>query len=141
MESEFTKQHNNKKIPKTSEETVKDVLNEVLAAYSGATYFDQIVGYVGSLREWSVSKRRPPGKNAPQQAALAHLTYADGSPADWGLQYTLSGILSVYYEGERGQARRRLGFTGFAKPPSEHAQVSIPFEGMYLPKDRWEALG
>lgn len=81
------------------------------AAYSGKTgiTFDNLIGFIGSLNEWSIFKRRPDKKL--QQAEYVGFKHRDGE-SHLGLQFLLTGILSVYYD-ETRRNLRRPGFTAF----------------------------
>lgn len=72
--------------------------------------FDELIGYAGSLSEWSLFKRRPRGKNVTK-ANYISLVHAEDE-SHLGLQFILTGILSVFYDKTRRNIRRP-GFTAF----------------------------
>ncbi|AWH51626.1 hypothetical protein C1925_15245 [Stenotrophomonas sp. SAU14A_NAIMI4_5] len=73
--------------------------------------FDEMVGFVGALGSWSITKRRPAGAGAGK-ARFQRFKHPDKKDAHLALQFLLSGILSVYYEGSRGRGKRP-GYTAF----------------------------
>ena len=74
-----------------------------------APYFDQLVGYIGSLEKWSIFKRRPEKKST--KAEYIYFEHSD-SESHLGLQFILTGILSVFYDQTRSNINRP-GFTAF----------------------------
>lgn len=142
MDTIFTQQKDKKTIDMSTEDVIPEILNEIQTAYESAMpYFDRIVGYVGALKRWGITKRRPPNDDEKQVAAMSHVVHETVSKRlDWGFQYILSGILSVYYDKTRGQSRRRPGFTAFESPPDQANQFFIPYKGIYLPSDSWQKL-
>lgn len=70
--------------------------------------FDDAVGLITSLDGWSVFKRRP---NAGTNAEYISMVHKKGEE-HFGLQFLLTGILSVYYDPSRN-IRERPGFTAF----------------------------
>jgi hypothetical protein len=73
-------------------------------------YFDQLVGYIGALDEWSIFKRRPAGDEI-KSADYIYFKHSD-TETHLGLQFILTGILSVFYDPTRSNINRP-GFTGF----------------------------
>jgi hypothetical protein len=71
--------------------------------------FDDLVGYIGSLDEWSIFKRRPDKKSI--EADYIYFNHKDYE-SHFGLQYLLTGILSVFYDPSRSNINRP-GFTAF----------------------------
>jgi hypothetical protein len=88
------------------------VFNQIAASYKGINdlTFDQTVGYVGALGQWSVFKRRPNGATGVK-AEYVGFTH-DAEESHMGLQFLLTGILSVFYDKTRRNVRRP-GFTAF----------------------------
>jgi hypothetical protein len=82
-------------------------------------YFDDLVGYIGALEEWSIFKRRPKGK--PQEAEFMYFNHSDYE-SHLGLQFLLTGILSVFYDETRSNVNRP-GFTAF--PSNRDADKKI----------------
>ena len=72
--------------------------------------FDDMLGYIGSMTEWSIFKRRP-SKSDPCRADYILLEHKD-CEEHLGLQFLLTGILSVYYDQTRNSISRP-GFTAF----------------------------
>lgn len=77
-------------------------------------YFDECVGYIGSLFDWSIFKTRPDNNShvdTAQYIYLDHKKRSDGK-LHIGLQLIITGILSVFYDKSRRNIKR-LGFTAF----------------------------
>ncbi|MCO5979371.1 DUF6602 domain-containing protein [Ideonella oryzae] len=98
-------------IDKTRTDTLDWIFSKMQAAYAGKTNvtFDKLVGFVGALDEWSIFKRRPASK--PTQADYIGFKHQVGE-SHLGLQFLITGILSVYYDKTR-KDMRRPGFTAF----------------------------
>lgn len=77
-------------------------------------YFDDLVGYIGSLNKWSIFKKRP--KPHSDKAEYLYFDHND-EEMHLGFQFILTGILSVYYDKSRNNISRP-GFTAF---PSRRA--------------------
>ena len=92
------------------------IFNKMESTHSNEyDYFDNLVGYIGSLNGWTIFKTRPPqGGNS---ARYIHFTHND-QEMHLGLQFILTGILSVFYDKSRSSTSRP-GFTGF---PSHRSQ-------------------
>lgn len=85
-------------------------LKESVAAKRSVS-FDELIGYIGILDKGSIFKKRPTPADAPQKAK--YVWFDHGSDELYlGLQFILTGILSVYYDPTRN-SNRRPGFTGF----------------------------
>lgn len=100
------------KIDKKRVENLDWIFNKIVEAYrcDDKPTFDELIGYIGSLSEWSLFKRRPSGKNVTK-AKFISLVHAEGE-SHLGLQFILTGILSVFYDESRRNIRRP-GFTAF----------------------------
>ena len=103
----------NSNIKKSKIDTLEWIFNKMKEAYEGGEKpkFDDLVGYVGSLNEWSIFKRRPSPKKKPKDAEYVKLIHKAGE-SHLGLQFLLTGILSVFYDPTRRNIRRP-GFTAF----------------------------
>ena len=73
--------------------------------------FDDMVGYVGAVMHWSIFKARPNKKN-PKEAEYMLFKHAEKAENHLWLQFLITGILSVYYDGSRTNIIRP-GFTSF----------------------------
>jgi len=73
-------------------------------------YFDDLIGYIGALDEWSIFKRRPK-KDSIKKADFIHFKHEDYE-SHLGLQFILTGLLSVFYDESRSNTNRP-GFTAF----------------------------
>jgi hypothetical protein len=99
------------KIDKVKTDNLEWIFNKVKDAYStmADVTFDQLIGYIGALDEWSIFKRRP---SDPLKVAKYVVFNHQPQESHLGLQFLLTGILSVYYD-ETRRALRRPGFTAF----------------------------
>ena len=98
-------------IHKSKTETLDWIFSKMQLAYDEKTdvTFDKLVGYVGALNEWSIFKRRP--AKTLEHAEYVGLKHQAGE-SHLGLQFLLTGILSVYYDPTR-KNMRSPGFTAF----------------------------
>lgn len=113
------------KIEKSRTDVLEWILSQTKDAYSGKSNvtFDKLVGFVGALDEWSIFKRRP--KNKPTNAEYVGFKHQDGE-SHLGLQFLLTGILSVFYDESRRNIRRP-GYTAFPSGrPHDKKLGSIP---------------
>ena len=99
------------KIDKKRTDNLDWIFQKVREAYASKPdiSFDQLIGYIGALDEWSIFKRRP--KNQLTAAEYVGFNHQPNE-SHLGLQFLLTGILSVYYDDSR-RALRRPGFTAF----------------------------
>ena len=93
--------------------------NAIYSAYENddALKFDDMVGLVTNLGKWSIFKTRPEyvtSKKSDKKTLHANYIsfYHKKDEEHLGLQFLLSGILSVYYDETRNR-RKRPGFTAF----------------------------
>lgn len=91
--------------------TLDWIFSRMQSAYDRKTgiTFDKLVGFVGALNEWSIFKRRP--AKTFTDAEYVGFKHQVGE-SHLGLQFLLTGILSVYYDPTR-KNMRRPGFTAF----------------------------
>ena len=94
-------------------ETFDWIFNQMEEAYAAKENlaFDDLVGYVGALCKWSIFKRRPSSKN-PNDGEYIVFNHPDEGDFHLGLQFLLTGILSVFYDPSRTNVKRP-GFTAF----------------------------
>ena len=78
--------------------------------------FDDMVGYIGSFLHWGIFKVRPP-KTKPNNARYVMFKHDVETEKHLGIQFLLTGILSVYYDSSRTNVVRP-GFTSF--PSNRH---------------------
>lgn len=94
---------------KRGKEALQWVFNEVgseYEAHEGLTY-DCAVGYIGVLDSWSLIKQKPTGKLGVSEVSANYVGFVHReNESHLGLQYLLSGILSVYYDETRSTVRR-----------------------------------
>lgn len=85
-------------------------------------YFTDIIGYIGALEQWSIFKDRPPSNY--KEARFISFEHTQDNDEHLGLQFLLTGILSVYYDKSRKNTQRP-GFTSF---PSKEAKEVFEIE-------------
>lgn len=104
------------KIEKIKTDTLSWIFNQVRDTYSvkSDVTFDKLIGFIGALDEWSIFKRRP-DKNLTK-AEYVGFKHQNGE-SHLGLQFILTGALSVFYD-ETRRNLRRPGYTAF---PSKRA--------------------
>jgi hypothetical protein len=96
-------------IEKVKTPTQKWIFNKLESVYNASQdNFDDTVGLITNLEGWSIFKRRPKKDNKVEYIYFKH---RDGEE-HLGLQFLLTGILSVYYDPTRN-SRERPGFTAF----------------------------
>lgn len=108
----------------------ESIFAEIAKVYANLTLptFDDVVGYVGTLRDASVFKKRPIG-DPVTGAGFVGIHHRDDEH-HWGLQMLLTGILSVRYDPSRS-ALRRPGFSGFESGrPHDTDLGTIPVNGL-----------
>lgn len=117
-------------IEKTRTDTLEWIFAKMSSSYSASlnSTFDRLVGFVGSLSQWSIFKRRPNGA-APTEAEYVGFYHQDGE-SHLGLQFLLTGILSVFYDRSRRDVRRP-GFTAFPSGrPHDKLLGRVPCQGL-----------
>ena len=98
-------------IEKVKIDTLDWIFQQIQSVYKskkGIT-FDKLVGFIGAFDEWSIFKARP--DDQLKSAKYVGFKHREGE-SHLGLQFLLSGILSVYYDKTR-RAQRRPGYTAF----------------------------
>ena len=116
-------------IEKVRTSTPEWVFEQIKPVYNCAENdtFDEAVGVITNIEGWSVFKRRPTGNNTKAEyIGFIHKTNEE----HFGLQFLLTGILSVYYDPTRN-VRERPGFTAF--PSGRDADFvlgEIPINGL-----------
>ena len=93
-------------------ETIDWIYNNMKSLYDADNdlAFDDMVGYIGAVKHWSIFKARPT-KTEPQEAKYMMFKHDNIENHLW-LQFLLTGILSVYYDNSRTNITRP-GFTSF----------------------------
>lgn len=86
-----------------------DRLSDVYVKHTSEIKFDNTLGFIGSLNDWSIFKRRP--TNSGVKSEYIGFNHAAGE-SHLGLQFILTGILSTYYDKTRRNIYRP-GFTAF----------------------------
>lgn len=97
-----------KSFTKTLKPTEEWIFKSMKKVYSDTDYYDDLIGYIGSFSEWSIFKTRPKDKTSANYIFFKHTDYE----MHLGLQFILTGILSVYYDSTRSYLTRP-GFTAF----------------------------
>lgn len=97
-------------IPKNQTPTQRWIFEKLTNAYNQEDdTFDETIGLIANLEEWSIFKKRP--NQAGNAAEYIFFHHNDGEE-HFGLQFLLTGLLSVYYDSTRN-SRERPGFTAF----------------------------
>ena len=79
----------------------------------GDLSFDDAIGYVGVLPQWGVFKKSPGKKGEP--SSIRYVSFDQrGKNKHLGLQFLLTGILSVFYDKTRNDIGRP-GYTAFPR--------------------------
>lgn len=115
-------------IEKSRTDTLAWIFSKMKAAYSQrpSATFDNLVGFLGALDEWSIFKRRPDKKATDAEyVGFRHKP----EESHLGLQFLLTGILSVYYD-ETRKNLRRPGFTAFPERSHDGKLGSIACSGL-----------
>ncbi|MBK8258189.1 MAG: hypothetical protein IPK82_36670 [Polyangiaceae bacterium] len=94
----------------TPQRWIFDTLRATYEADPART-FEETVGYIGAIDEWSIIKSRPSPQDAPRTARYFYMAHRE-SERHLTLQHLLTGILGVFYDPSR-RAVRRPGFTAF----------------------------
>lgn len=96
------------------------IFNKVASVYdSSQDTFDETVGLITNIEGWSIFKRRP--NNDHTKAEYIYIEHHEGEE-HFGLQFLLTGILSVYYDSTRN-SRERPGFTAFPSGRKHDAEL------------------
>lgn len=98
-----------RKLPKTIDWIFKNMKSLYDADEDLA--FDDMVGYIGAVKHWSIFKARPT-KKEPKNAKYIVFKHENNTENHLWLQFLLTGILSVYYDSSRTNITRP-GFTSF----------------------------
>ena len=107
-------------IDKKETPTSEWVFNKISSVYnSSEDTFDETVGLITNVEGWSIFKRRP--NKDYTKAEYVFFEHKDGEE-HFGLQFLLTGILSVYYDSTRN-SRERPGFTAFPSGRSEDKKL------------------
>lgn len=118
------------KIQKKTTDELAWIFGKIREGYEGEEIpsFDNLVGYIGALDEWSIFKSRPKKKDV-SEAVFLGFKHKE-KETHLGLQYMLTGILSVYYDETRKNIRRP-GFTAFASGRDVDMKLgSLPCAGL-----------
>lgn len=99
------------KIDKVRTDTLEWIFEQMSSAYTGKSdvTFDKLVGFIGALDEWSIFKRKP--AKELKEAEYVGFKHQNGE-SHLGLQFLLTGVLSVFYDESRRNLRRP-GYTAF----------------------------
>lgn len=100
-------------ISKQNPDTYDWIFNKMNSLYDSDKdlSFDDMVGYIGSFKHWGIFKSRPK-VNKPTNATYLMFKHDKKTENHLGLQFLLTGILSVYYDSSRTNVSRP-GFTSF----------------------------
>lgn len=100
-------------ISKQNSDTYDWIFNKMKSLYDGDEdlSFDDMVGYIGSFKHWGIFKASPK-VDKPANATYLVFKHEEKTENHLGLQFLLTGILSVYYDSSRTKVCRP-GFTSF----------------------------
>lgn len=107
-------------IDKKKTTTAEWVFNKISSVYnSSEDTFDETVGLITNVEGWSIFKKRP-----NEECTKAEYVFFEHNEGEehFGLQFLLTGILSVYYDNTRN-SRERPGFTAFPSGRSEDKRL------------------
>ncbi len=85
--------------------------------------FDDMVGYIGAFKYWGIFKARP-NPNCPTEARYVMFKHEEKKEFHLGLQFLLTGILSVYYDNSRSTIARP-GFTSFESGRTHDRELGV----------------
>lgn len=113
--------HNN--ITKKNPDTYDWIFNKMKSIYENNQdlSFNDMIGYIGAFNHWSIFKARPEKKD-PCKARYILLEHQPEEENHLGLQFLLTGILSVYYDKSRTNLARP-GFTAFPSGRNHDKQL------------------
>ena len=115
--------------PKPDEDTLWNEIKDGIEQ-NPPPKFDDLIGYIGILGTSSVFKARPKNRTSKKARFVWHEHDNQNNEIHLGLQFMLTGILSVYYDKTR-HSIRRPGFTGFESGrPHEKALGTVDVDGM-----------
>ena len=104
-------------IEKKKTQTSEWIFEKISSVYnSSEDTFDETVGLITNVKGWSIFKKRP--KKNCTKAEYIFFEHQEGEE-HFGLQFLLTGILSVYYDATRNP-RERPGFTAFPSGRKEN---------------------
>lgn len=97
-------------IEKKNPPTHKWIFEKISSVYDATQdTFDETIGLITNIEGWSIFKRRP--NKTGTKAEYIYFSHGENEE-HFGLQFLLTGILSVYYDPSRN-SRERPGFTAF----------------------------
>ena len=95
----------------------KWIYDQVVKTHKDLT-FDQCIGQIICLDQYSIFKRRPDEKKFDKKATYVAFDHSSDSELHMGLQYLLTGILAAYHHQSR-KLEARPGYTSF-QPGRKH---------------------
>jgi len=103
------------------------IFNNIKGVYSNSSKptFDNLIGYLGVFDSWGIFKKRPANETNIKEAEYILFQHTKNEN-HLGLQFILTGLLSVFYDPTRN-TQRRPGFTAFPSNRShDRCLGSIP---------------
>lgn len=112
-------------INKKDPDTFEWIFNKMKSLYDNDENlgFDDMVGFIGVLKHWSIFKARPE-KRKPCDARYVMFKHDKKTENHFGLQFLLTGVLSVYYDKSRTNVIRP-GFTSFPSHRSHDRSLGV----------------
>ena len=95
------------------------IFGKLQETYSTQDTFDELVGYIGAIKKWSIFKPRP--KKDKSKAEYIFFQHQQ-EETHLGFQFLLTGILSVFYDPTRNRVSRP-GFTSF--PSNRQCDIKL----------------
>ncbi|TMP28597.1 hypothetical protein CWB99_10470 [Pseudoalteromonas rubra] len=118
-------------IKKVNSETLEWIFERMQTVYSSGERpkYDHLINYIGSLHDFSIHKKKPKPKSKSGDLYAEYIGYSHTQEElHLGLQYILSGILSVYYDETRRNITRP-GFTSFPDKRIEKFLGNVKYGG------------
>ncbi|QFU05121.1 hypothetical protein FIU82_08830 [Pseudoalteromonas sp. THAF3] len=110
------------KIKKADPDTIEWIFRRMQSVYSVGERpkYDYLVNYIGSLSDFSIHKKKSKLERGELSAKYIAFNHTENE-LHLGLQYLLSGLLSVYYD----ETRRNIARPGFTSFPAKDIEMSL----------------
>ncbi len=110
-------------------ESIYKALNKTYRVQADELKFDDVIGYIGAISEWSIFKGRPDKEG--KKARFLFSEHSKENEKHLGIQLIINSILRIYYDSSRNTIQRP-GFTAFPSnmiKSSEHVLGEIVCNG------------
>lgn len=106
----------------------KWIIEQMAQTYSADVKFDDLIGLICNFSEWTIFKSRPtPDKATGLISSAKYMYKSTTNDSHFGFQFLISGILSVYYDRNKGA---RPGYTAFSKSNTTKLAGNIVCSGL-----------